>query len=85
MTILVLDWGSLCDHLRHIPWEDVFKLSASTAAGDFWWLVQVELMYISFISVSGQVSLVSTVLSCLCSCHSPWKSLFSIALTEQFF
>ena len=23
------DWDSLCDHLRDVPWEDIFKLSAS--------------------------------------------------------
>ena len=21
------NWGSLCDHLRQIPWENIFKLS----------------------------------------------------------
>ena len=26
------DWGSLHDHLRDVPWKDIFKLSASTAA-----------------------------------------------------
>ena len=29
------DWDGLCDHLRDIPWEDIFKLSASSAAGEF--------------------------------------------------
>ena len=29
------DWEGLCDHFRDIPWEDVFKLSASTAAKGF--------------------------------------------------
>ena len=24
------DWDGLCDHLRDIPWEDIFKLSASS-------------------------------------------------------
>ena len=28
------DWDSLCDHLRYVPWEDIFKLSASVAASD---------------------------------------------------
>ena len=23
------DWNSLHDHLRHVPWEDIFKPSAS--------------------------------------------------------
>ena len=26
------DWNDLCDHLRNISWEDIFKLSASAAA-----------------------------------------------------
>ena len=26
------DWDGLCDHLRDIPWEDIFKFSASAAA-----------------------------------------------------
>ena len=29
------DWDGLCDHLRDVPWEDVFKLSASAAASEF--------------------------------------------------
>ena len=26
------DWDGLRDHLRYVPWEDIFKLSASAAA-----------------------------------------------------
>ena len=29
------DWDGLCDHLRDVPWEDIFKLSASAAAREF--------------------------------------------------
>ena len=36
------DWDGLRDHLRNIPSEDTFKLSASTAASDFCEWVQVE-------------------------------------------
>ena len=51
------DWGSLCDHLRHTPWEDVFKLSASTAAGEFWQLVQVEIdVYILHLSIRSSLT-----------------------------
>ena len=39
------DWDGLRDHLRDVPWEDVFKLSASAAASEF----RLELMYISLI------------------------------------
>ena len=29
------DWDGLCDHLRDVPWEDIFKSSASAAASEF--------------------------------------------------
>ena len=29
------DWDGLRDHLRHVPWEDVFKIGASAAASEF--------------------------------------------------
>ena len=29
------DWDGLCDHLRDVPWEDIFKLEASAAASEF--------------------------------------------------
>ena len=35
------DWDGLCDHLRDVPWEDIFKLSASAAANEFCEWVQV--------------------------------------------
>ena len=35
------DWDGLCDHLRDVPWEDIFKLSASSAASEFCEWVQV--------------------------------------------
>ena len=35
------DWDGLCDHLRDVPWEDIFKLSASAAASEFFEWVQV--------------------------------------------
>ena len=35
------DWDSLCDHLRDVPWEDIFKLSASAAASEFCEWVEV--------------------------------------------
>ena len=36
------DWDGLCDHLTDVPWEDIFKLSASTAAGELCELLQVR-------------------------------------------
>ena len=35
------DWDALCDHSRDVPWEDIFRLSASAAACEFCELVQV--------------------------------------------
>ena len=35
------DWDDLHDYLRDVPWEDIFKLSASAAASEFCELVQV--------------------------------------------
>ena len=35
------DWDGLCDHLRDVPWENIFKLSASAAASEFCERVQV--------------------------------------------
>ena len=35
------DWDGLCDHLRDVSWEDIFKLSASAAAKEFCEWVQV--------------------------------------------
>ena len=35
------DWDGLCDHLRDVPWEDIFKLGASAAASGFCQWVQV--------------------------------------------
>ena len=36
------DWDGLRDHLRDIPWENIFKLGASSAASEFCQWVQVE-------------------------------------------
>ena len=35
------DWDGLCDHLRDVPWEDIFKLGASATASEFCEWVQV--------------------------------------------
>ena len=35
------DWNGLCDHLRDVPWEDIFKLDPSAAASEFYEWVQV--------------------------------------------
>ena len=35
------DWDGLCDHLRDVPLEEIFKLGASAAASEFCEWVQV--------------------------------------------
>ena len=35
------DWDGLHDHLRDVPWDDIFKLSASAAASEFCEWVQI--------------------------------------------
>ena len=37
------DWDGLRDHLRDVPWEDIFKLGASVAANELCEWVQVEI------------------------------------------
>ena len=37
------DWDGLCDHLRDVPWENIFKLSASAAASEFCEWAQVTI------------------------------------------
>ena len=36
-------WDGLRDHLRDVPWEDIFKFGASAAASEFCDWVQVEI------------------------------------------
>ena len=38
------DWDGLRDHLRDVPWENIFKLGASTAASEFceWFQVEID-------------------------------------------
>ena len=43
------DWDVLCDHLRDVPWEYIFKLGASAAASEFCSGFRLELLYISLI------------------------------------
>ena len=37
------DWNGFRDHLRDVPWEDIFNLSASTAACEFCEWLQVRI------------------------------------------
>ena len=35
------NWFSLCDHLKDVPWEDIFELCASATASEFCEWIQV--------------------------------------------
>ena len=41
MPCFIVLWDGLCDYLRNVPWEDIFKLGASAAASEFCVWVQV--------------------------------------------
>ena len=43
------DWDGLRDHLKDVPWEDIFKPGASAALVNFVNGFRLELMYISLI------------------------------------
>ena len=38
------DWDGLRDHLGDVPWEDLFKLSASAAASEFYEWFRLKLV-----------------------------------------
>ena len=59
------NWNGLRD-----PWEDIFKLGASTAASGFCEWVRIEIDIHIPQKISGQASFISMVLSFLCCCHS---------------
>ena len=56
------DWDGLRDHLRDVPWEDIFKLGASAAASEFCEWVQVGIdVYIPHRYISLIVSIRSNL------------------------
>ena len=50
------DWNGLCDHLREVQWNDIFKLCASAAASEFCVWIQVGIDVI-FLIISIRSSL----------------------------
>ena len=51
------DWDGLHDHLRDVPWENIFKLCASTAASEFYEWVQVGVdIYIPHLSIRSNLT-----------------------------
>ena len=63
------DWGGLCNYLRDVPWEDIFKVGASAAASEICECVQVGID-VCMPHRKHQVILISMVFCCLCCCHS---------------
>ena len=50
------DWDGLCDHLRDVPWEDIFNHGASAAASEFCKWVQVGIdVYIPHRKYKGYI------------------------------
>ena len=64
------DWDGLRDHLRDVPWEDIFKLGASAAASEFVSGFRLELMYIFLIEKIRSSLTHLHSFSYLCCCHS---------------
>ena len=64
------DWDGLRDHLRDVPWEDIFKLSDSVSASKCCEWVQVGIdLFIPHVSIRSNLT-ISMVFSSLCCCHS---------------
>ena len=59
------DWYGVRDHLRDVPWEDIFKLNASATASGF----RLEWIYISLIVSIRSNLTISMVFSSLYCCH----------------
>ena len=69
------DWDGLHDHLRDVPWEDIFKLGASAAASKFCEWVQVGIdVYIPHRKYQVK------------PCSSPWfLAACAAAIVHHFF
>ena len=50
------DWDDLCDHLRDVPWEDIFRLRASAAASEFCECVQVGIDIYLIVSIRSSLT-----------------------------
>ena len=50
------DWDGLRDHLRDAPWENIFKLCASTAASEFCEWVQVGIDVSLIVSIRSNLT-----------------------------
>ena len=77
------NWDGLHDHLREVPWEDIFKLGASATAREFCEWVQVGIdVYIPYkkyqvkphsspwFSASCAPAIVIEIILFLCTCQT---------------
>ena len=56
------DWDGLRDHLRDVPWEDIFKLSASPASEFFEWVhVGIDTYIFLIVSISFSVACAAAI------------------------
>ena len=53
------DWDRLCNHLRDVPWEDIFKLGAYAAPCEFCQWVQVAINVLAKLLGSHRLSFIS--------------------------
>ena len=71
------DQDGICDHLKDVPWKDIFKLSPATASEFCEWL-RLEFIYI-FLTISIRSNFTHLHgFSSLCCCHSSYKSFFFV-------
>ena len=50
------DWDVLCDHLRNVPWDDIFELIVSASYNEFCEWVQVGIdAYILIINIRSSL------------------------------
>ena len=71
------DWDGLRDHLRDVPWKDIFKFGASPAASELFRLVLAGIdVYIPHRKC--QASLISMFFSCLCCCIAHGNHFFRL-------
>ena len=73
------DWGSLCNHLAEVSFQDIFKLSASAAASQF--CVQIEVRIDIYIYI--YVSLIISIRSSFTHLHG-FQLLMLLLLLPQF-
>ena len=77
------DWDGRRDHLREVPWEDIFKFSVSAAASEFCEWVQGRIdVYIPYRKYQVKPHTSLWFSAACAACHISWKSFFSFVPTE---